>query len=239
MNLLSFLYTVFERFPASGSILNAVFVIIGAILGLKIGHHLPKRLTDSLMAAISVFVIYLGFEMARSSVGLLTMLFSFVGGTAIGELIDIHSALERFGEWAKAALRMKDERFGEAFVSTSLIYCSGSLAILGPIEQGLGGFPTILVTKSIIDGTSASLFSISLGIGTAFSALPILLYQGSITLAAKAAQTVLTQPVIDSMTAIGGLMIVCIGLNTLGVAKIRTSNQLPGVVIAALITTFI
>ncbi len=152
--------------------------------------------------------------------------------------MDIHSALERFGEWAKRKLKMRDERFGEAFVSASLIYCTGSLAILGSIEEGLGGFPAILITKSIIDGTSSIIFAATLGLGTAFSAVSILAYQGTITLTAAAAQSVMTQPVIDSMTAVGGLMIVCIGLNLLGVTKIRTSNQLPGIVIAALIASF-
>ena len=238
MDLSSLSHVIFGIFPISGSIFNAALIVIGTSIGLGIGHRLPKRLTDSLMSAIAVFVIYLGFEMARYSTGMLTLLFSFVGGTAIGELINIHAALERFGEWAKRTLRMKDERFGEAFISASLIYCTGSLAILGAIEEGLGGFPTILITKSIIDGTSSIVFAISLGVGTAFSALPILLYQGAITLTAAAAQTVMTKPVIDSMTAVGGLMIVCIGLNLLGVAKIRTSNQLPGIVVAALIAMF-
>lgn len=238
MDISSLSHTFFGLIPLSGSVFNAALVVAGATLGLGIGHRLPKRLTESLMSAIAVFVIYLGLEMARSGTDMLTILFSFVGGTAIGELVNIHAALERFGEWAKRTLRMKDERFGEAFISASLIYCTGSLAILGSIEEGLGGFPTILITKSIIDGTSSVVFAISFGIGTAFAALPILLYQGAITLTATAAQTFMTQTVIDSMTAVGGLMIVCIGLNLLGVAKIRTSNQLPGIVAAALIAAF-
>jgi uncharacterized membrane protein YqgA involved in biofilm formation len=187
------------------------------------------------MSAIGVFVMYLGIDMAGASTGILNLLFSFIGGTAIGEAMNIHDALERFGEWAKRKLKMRDERFGEAFISASLIYCTGSLAILGSIEEGLGGFPAILVTKSIIDGTSSIVFAATLGVGTAFSAFSVLVYQGTITLCASAAQSIMTQPVIDSMTAVGGLMIVCIGINLLGVAKIRTSNQLPGIVIAALI----
>jgi len=169
---------------------------------------------------------------------MLNLLFSFVGGAAIGELLDIHTALERFGEWARRKLKMKDERFGEAFISASLIFCTGSMAILGAIEEGLGEFPKILITKSMIDGISSIVFAISLGIGTAFSGLAILVYQGAITLTAAAAQSFMTQHVIDSMTAVGGLMIICIGLNMLGIAKIRTSNQLPGILIAALIAAF-
>lgn len=238
MNSSSLLTTIFDILPISGSIFNAALVIGGTAIGLTVGKRLPARLTDSLMSAIAVFVMYLGFEMAKVSTGMLTLLFSFVGGTAIGELLNIHLYLERFGEWAKRTLHMKDERFGEAFISASLVYCTGSLAILGAIEEGLGGFPTILITKSIIDGTSSIVFAISLGVGTAFAALPILIYQGAITFTATAAQAIMSQHVIDSMTAVGGLMVICIGLNLLGMAKIRTSNQLPGIVVAALIAMF-
>ena len=224
--------------PISGSIFNAVIVIIGTIVGLTIGKRLPERVTDSLMSAIAIFVIYLGVKLAGSGAGMLTMLFGFVGGAAIGEAMDIHSALERFGEWAKRTLRMKDERFGEAFITSSLVYCAGSLAILGSIEEGLGGFPAILITKSIIDGASSVVFAISLGVGTAFSAIPILIYQVSITLTARAAQSIMSPQVIDAMTSVGGLMVLCIGLNLLGAAKIRTSNLLPGIVVAALIAAF-
>ena len=230
--------TIFGILPISGSIFNALLVVTGTAIGLTVGKRLPARLTDSLMAAIAVFVLYLGIDMAGASTGILNLLFSFVGGAAIGEALDIHSALERFGEWSKRKLKMRDERFGEAFISASLIYCTGSLAILGSIEEGLGAFPAILITKAIIDGTSSIVFAATLGVGTAFSAASILVYQGTITLTAAAAQSIMTQPVIDSMTAVGGLMIVCIGLNLLGVAKIRTSNQLPGIVIAALLASF-
>lgn len=237
-NILDSLKGIFGILPISGSIFNALLVILGTAIGLTIGNRLPKRLTDSLMSAIAVFVMYLGIEMTGAGTNTLNLLFSFVGGTLIGEALNIHLALERFGEWAKRTLRMKDERFGEAFISASLIFCTGSLAILGSIEEGLGGFPSILLTKGIIDGTSSIVFAITLGIGTAFSALPILVYQGGITLAAAAVQSIADQQVIDAMTSVGGLMIICIGLNLLGVAKIRTSNQLPGIVVAALIAVF-
>ena len=226
---------LFGAIPISGSIFNSLMIVLGTAVGLTIGRHLPERLTETLMSAISVFVMYLGIKMAGAGAGMLTMLFGFVGGAAIGEALDIHSALERFGEWARRRLRMKDERFGEAFISASLIFCTGSMAILGAIEEGLGNFPAVLITKSIIDGASSIVFAISLGVGTAFSAIPILIYQGSMTLAARAAQSVMSQPVIDAMTSVGGLMVICIGLNIMGVAKIRTSNQLPGIIIAALI----
>ncbi|MDR1915796.1 MAG: DUF554 domain-containing protein [Synergistaceae bacterium] len=224
---------VFGVLPASGSIFNALLIILGTVIGLTVGGKLPDRLTGALMSSIGVFIMYLGFDMTRSSEGMLNMLFSFVGGSAIGEALNIHIALSRFGEWAKRSLRMKDERFGEAMISASLIYCTGSLAILGSIEEGLGKFPAILIAKSVIDGVSSIVFAISLGVGVGFSAIAVLIYQCAITFTASAASAIMNTHVINSMTAVGGLMVICIGLNILGVAKIRTSNQLPGIVIAA------
>lgn len=235
MDELHVFHDIFAALPVSGTLFNALMIVAGTTVGLTIGGKLPERLTEGMLTAIGVFVVYLGLDMARLSTSMLNLMFSFVGGTAVGELLNIHSALERFGGWAKGALRMKDERFGEAFVSASLIFCTGSLAILGSIENGLGGFPSILVTKSIIDGTTSVLFAISLGVGTAFSAIPILIYQGAISLTASAAQAIMNREVIDAMSAVGGLMVACIGLNLIGVVKIRTSNQLPGIAIAALL----
>lgn len=230
---------VFTGLPIAGSLFNAGMIVLGTMIGLSIGDRLPKRVTDSLMSSIGVFVIYLGLGMANTSTALLTTLFAFVGGTAIGEILNIHTSLERFGEWMKTRLRMKDARFGEAFITVSLIFCTGSLAILGSIEEGLGHFPAMLITKSLIDGASSMVFAISLGVGTAFAALSVLVYQGSITLVASAAESIVHQPTVDAMTSVGGLMVVCIGLDLLGVAKIRTGNQLPGIVLAALITLFV
>jgi uncharacterized membrane protein YqgA involved in biofilm formation len=149
--------------------------------------------------------------------------------------MNIHAALERFGEWARRSLKMSDERFGEAMISSSLVFCTGSLAILGSIEDGLGEFPSILIAKSVIDGASSIVFAVSLGAGTAFSALAVLIYQGAITFAASAMSQIMSPHVINSMTAVGGLMVICIGLNLIGAAKIRTSSQLPGIVIAAVL----
>ncbi len=232
------LAALFGAIPIAGSAFNALTILLGSFVGLTAGKRLPQRLTEALMTAVGVFVLYLGLDMARTETPMLVLLFGFVGGTLIGELLHIHEALERFGEWAKRALRMKDERFGEAFITASLVYCTGSLAILGSIEEGLGGFPTILITKAILDGASSIVFSVSMGVGVAFSVVPILLYQGTITLTAAAAQSVMGPPVVNAMTAVGGLMVACIGFNMLGLTKIRTSNQIPGIVVAALLAAF-
>ncbi|GHV52447.1 membrane protein [Synergistales bacterium] len=225
----------FAHIPASGTLFNVALILFGSMMGMLIGKRIPKALTDALISVIGVFILYLGFSMANSGAGMLKMLFSIIGGTAAGELLGINNAINSFGEWAKGKLRMRDERFSDAFVSTSLIYCMGSLAILGSIEDGLGGFPAILTAKAVMDGVSALVFSASLGVGVAFSAFSILVYQGSITLLASVAQSIMTDPVIESMSSVGGLMLICVGLNLLGITKIKTSNQIPAILFAAVL----
>jgi uncharacterized membrane protein YqgA involved in biofilm formation len=226
---------IFAHIPASGTFFNAALILFGSMTGMLIGKRIPKALTDALISAIGVFILYLGLSMANPGAGMLKMLFSFIAGTAVGELLDINSAINSFGEWAKKKFHMRDERFSDAFVSTSLIYCMGSLAILGSIEDGLGGFPAILTAKAVMDGVSALAFAASLGAGVAFSAFPVFIYQGSITLLASAAQSILTAPVIESMTSVGALILICVGLNLLGITKIKTSNQIPAILFAAIL----
>lgn len=232
---MSALESLFASVPTSASLLNALTIIVGCSIGLTVGRRIPQRISDALVQALGIVVIYNGCTMISTSADPLIMLASFVGGTAIGELLRLDAAFERFGEWAKKKLRMKDERFVAAFVSTSLIYCVGSMAILGSIEQGLGEFPTLLVTKSVMDGTSAVVFSATLGIGVLFSCVPVYIYQAAITLGASSAQELLTPPIVEAMSSAGGLMLACIGLNMIGVTKFRTANQLPALAIASLL----
>ena len=157
-------------------------------------------------------------------------------GTTTGELLALEERLERAGRWLE--VRVAGEGTGEvarAFVTATLVFCVGAMAIMGAVEDGLGGVPHILYTKAILDGVTSVLFASALGIGVIFSAVPVLLYQGALTLAARAVGGFLTPPVVAELTAAGGLVIVGIGINLLGLARIRTGNLLPAVIFAALI----
>lgn len=226
-------------FPITGSAINAITILIGSTIGITAGKKIPEKILTSMMGAMGIFSVYLGLDMVLSNrASTLTILFCFVGGTMIGEILSLHDRFERFGAWLKAKIKSKDERFVDAFVSSSLIFCVGSLAILGSIEEGLGAFPTITITKAIMDGTSSIVFSATLGVGVIFSAASVFVYQAAITLCADAASSLFTEGVISTMSAVGGLMIVCIGLNIIGATKFRTASQLPAIVAAAIAGAF-
>lgn len=224
---------IITSIPLAGSIINAIAVIVLGSVGLVIGSRLPERIARSLISALGACTIALGLGMTigSGSVSLRTIV-AMVAGTAVGEALDIESRFERFAERTKARFKVRDARFVEAFVSTSLIYCVGSMAILGAIEEGMGAFPSIYLTKSLMDGISGVVFAATLGIGVIFSSASVFVYQGALTLCAEGAKAFVTPAVVDSMTSVGGIMIVCIGLNLLGVTKIRTSCQLPAILFA-------
>ena len=143
----------------------------------------------------------------------LAVLLSFILGTAAGELMDLDVRLNSLSDRLKARLRIGSETFTEGFVTAALLFCIGSMAILGAIEDGVRGNPGLLVTKGVMDGTAALFLSASLGVGVLFSALPVLLYQGALTFAAGGAQALITPAMLADLSGLGGLMIMGIGLN--------------------------
>jgi uncharacterized membrane protein YqgA involved in biofilm formation len=164
---------------------------------------------------------------------LLLMIFSLVVGGMIGEAIDIEDKLERFGKWIQKNLVKNNHgsRFSEGFVMASLVYCVGSMAIIGAIEDGLQNNPNTLYAKSMLDGISAIVFASELGVGVSLSALPIFIYQGAITLLASYLKPVLTDWVITSMSSVGGVLIMGIGISMLDIKKIKVGNLLPSIFI--------
>ncbi|NCC57598.1 MAG: DUF554 domain-containing protein, partial [Synergistales bacterium] len=168
----------------------------------------------------------------------LVLIFSLVLGSILGERIDLDGLLQKFGEVLKKRFSKGNDRFVEGFITASLLFCTGSMAILGAIEEGLGGFPNLLFAKSLLDGVSSLALSASLGLGVLFAAIPLVLYQGSLTFFAGAAQTYLSQAVINEMSAVGGLILLGLGLVILDIKAIKVTNMLPGLILAALMAAF-
>jgi hypothetical protein len=175
----------------------------------------------------------------ESTKGTLVVIFSLVIGGIIGEILRVESRLEGFGELIQKRFGSDDGLFVQGFVQSSLIYCVGAMAIMGAIQDGLNNDPSILFTKSLLDGTASVAFSATFGIGVLFSSIPVLLYQGSITLLASWAQKILNQDVVAMMTATGGLLIMAIGLNMLLSAKIKIGNLLPSIFVAIVIALMV
>jgi hypothetical protein len=170
---------------------------------------------------------------------ILLVIFSLVIGAVIGESLQLEKRLNNFGESLKEKFGGGDDLFVQGFVQASLIYCVGAMAIMGAIQDGLNNDPSILFTKSLLDGIASVAFSATFGIGVLFSSIPVLIYQGSITLLSSWAQKLLNQDVVAMMTATGGLLIMAIGLNMLLSAKIKIGNLLPSIFVAIVIAQFV
>ena len=214
-----------------GTLLNASTVIIGSIIGLIVRSRLPKRITDTAFQGVGLFTIILGIMMAIKTNNLLIMIFSVVLGSIIGELIDIDKWINIFGEWLKNKFKSKNQRFSEGLITAFLLYCMGSMTILGAIEEGLGELPNLLVAKSILDGFSSIVLAATLGIGVLFSFIPLLIYQGGLTLLASNVQNFLTEIIINEITAVGGILLLGLGITLLNIKKIKVINMMPSMVI--------
>ncbi|MFW6000940.1 MAG: DUF554 domain-containing protein [Halanaerobium sp.] len=225
-----------------GTIVNVGAVLAGSTVGMLFRGKFPEKIQDSVIHGISLAVLLIGFQMAFSiekSEDILLVIFSLVIGAVIGEVLEIEKKLNDFGQGIKEKIGGKDDLFVQGFVQASLIYCVGAMAIMGSIQDGLNGDPSILFTKSLLDGTTAVAFAASTGIGVAFSVIPIFIYQGSITILAGWAEAFLTQDMIRIMTSTGGLLIAAIGFNMLGKSRIKTGNLLPSLAVAVILAFFV
>lgn len=220
-----------------GTIVNTAAIILGGALGILFGHTLSEKMKLTLVQGIGLAVLMIGGSMALKTNNPLIVIASLVIGGIIGELIDIELRLKNFGIWMENKIgRGEEGRFTKAFVSTSLIFCVGAMAIMGSIESGLKGNQNILMAKSMLDGISAIVFASSMGMGVLVAAIPVFLYQGAITLAAGSLQGVISQPIITEMSATGGLLIFGIGLNILEIKEIKVGNLMPGIFVAIPLT---
>jgi len=212
-----------------------VVVLVCALTGCFLVRGIPSRFEEILKTAIGVSIIFVGIKGAFDNQRTLLLIMSMVAGSMIGELINIDGLMNRLGQWAERRLGMEDggkgRSFSKGFVSASILYCTGSMAIVGSMQSGLVGNHEILFAKSILDGSTALVFGASMGIGVVFSAIPVLLYQSSIALAAMAVRDFLTADMIREMSAVGSLLIAAIGFNFLGVKEIRVANFIPAIFI--------
>lgn len=218
-----------------GTLVNVAAVLAGSGIGLLVGRRLPERLTRVAFQGIGLFSLAIGMSMAIRTANWLVVVFAIVPGALVGELIDIDRHLNRFGEFLKRRLRLGGARFSEGMVAAFLLFCMGSMTVLGAIEEGLGRAPNLLLAKSVLDGFASVALAATFGVGVAFSALPLLVYQGGLTLAAGSLQAVLADAVVNEVSAVGGLLLVGLGINILGIGKLKVINMLPALVFAALL----
>jgi uncharacterized protein len=218
-----------------GTIVNVVAIFLGCSVGLILKSKFPEKIEKIIMQALGLASLLIGMQMAIKADNILLVIFSLVIGGVIGEIIDIEAGLERFGERIKRKFKSNNtsERFVEGFLTASLLYCVGSMAIMGAIKEGLSGDPDILYAKSLLDGVTSIAFTAAMGIGVLFSAIPVFLYQGGITLLARTIKDFLSPEIINEMTVVGGILIWGIGFGLLGIKKIKVGNLLPAILVAA------
>ena len=223
-----------------GTLVNAIAIITGAALGILLRRGIPDRVKTIVMQGIGLAVILIGLKMALSSEATLLVIGSMAAGGVVGEILGIERGLERLGLTLKKRFEgREDSTFVTGFMTASLVYCVGAMAIMGSLESGLSGVHTTLYAKSMLDGTTALVFASSLGVGVAFSALPILVYQGAITLLAGWIAQFLSPEVIGAMEATGGLLILAIGLSILDIVKMPVANLLPAILFAAVLAALL
>lgn len=216
-------------------LINCALILAGSALGMLLKDKLPQRFLTVLMQAMGLCVVSIGISSAIGTKDTLCVVVCLVVGTLIGEGIDIEARLDRWGEGLRrrfeGANSTGSSTFTQGFVTASVLFCVGAMAIVGGIEAGIHKDYSILVSKSVIDGVTAISLTAALGIGVAFSALPILVYEGAITLLAGAAAGILQDAVITEMSAVGGCIIIGIGLNMLQLRKnpLKVGNLLPAI----------
>jgi uncharacterized membrane protein YqgA involved in biofilm formation len=218
----------------TGTIVNVLSVLAGSFAGLLAGTRLTERIRTTLLEGIGLVVLVIGVADAGLSRNITFPLVSIVLGGAIGELIKVEERLNGLGERVQRLARRTSEHstFVDGFVTTSLLFCVGPLTILGSIQDGLGRGAQTLIVKAALDGTAALIFSSTLGIGVAFSAVTVLVVQGTLTLAASGADAILTRRMIDELTATGGIMIIGLALRLLNLKPIRVASFLPALLLA-------
>ena len=214
-----------------GTIVNSIAVVAGALVGVFLRKGIKEQYTSTIMDGMALAVVIIGIMGAMGMNNLIVVLASIVVGSIIGEKLDLDKRLENLGTSMEKRFGKGDSDFSKGFIMASLVYCIGAMSILGALESGLTGNHETLYAKSVLDGVSAVIFASTFGIGVAFSAAAVFIYQGAITLLASSVKDLLTPEVINEMSSIGGILIMAIGINILGIKKVKIANMLPAIFI--------
>ncbi|QNF27670.1 DUF554 domain-containing protein [Metabacillus sp. KUDC1714] len=222
-----------------GSVVNAVGIIVGTFIGLLL-RKIPDQMKQTVMIAIGLSVVILGIDMALKSDNFFIVIVSLIVGSLVGEWLRIEDYLHRIGTTLEQKIgKSQSGNIAQGFVTATLIFVVGAMAIVGSLDSGLRQDHSVLLTKSMIDGFTSIVLASTLGIGVLFSALPVFLYQGGIALLANVIHQFLSDSLLNlliaELTATGGVLILAIGINMLGIKQIRVANLLPSILIVTII----
>ena len=229
-----------------GTFINVAMIILGGVCGLIFGKKLKPQIQEAIMIAngIAVMILAIGGVMSNmlsiesdvlTQNGTMMMIVSLAAGTLIGELLHIHNGIEMFGEWLKKKTgNQKDSAFLNAFITATCTVCIGAMAVVGSIQDGVMGDHSTLMAKGILDFVIIMVMTATMGKGCIFSAIPVLLFQGTITLIAHPAGSFMTDTALSHLSYVGNILIFCVGVNLVWKKEIKVANMLPAIVIAAL-----
>ncbi|WP_252254782.1 DUF554 domain-containing protein [Clostridium sp. ZBS12] len=230
-----------------GTIVNCTCIIGGCLIGLLLKGKLSDKISSTIMNGLALCALYIGISGALKGEDTLQIIICIATGALIGELIDIDKRLNYLGKIIERRLNCRNTTkkedtgevsIAEGFVTASLLFCVGAMAIVGALESGLRGDYTILFAKSVLDGVSAIIFTSSLGIGVMLSSMVVFIYQGIITILAEGISTILNDVIIANMSAVGSILIIGLSFNILGISKIRVANMIPAIFIPIIFGLF-
>ncbi|MGE4504727.1 MAG: DUF554 domain-containing protein [Desulfovibrionaceae bacterium] len=219
-----------------GPTINAAAIIAGSLIGLMLHSRFPDRIRLIVFQGLGLCVLLIGMQMAFKVQNILIMIFAIMIGGILGELLRLEEYFDSLGGRLKNLIRSKNERFTEGFVTATLLFCIGALAIIGSFDEGLRGDRTLVLTKSILDGFASIVLAASYGVGVLFSCLAVLLYQGTLTMGAKALSPWFSELLIAQLTGTGGVLIIGIGISLLDIKRIRLASLLPSLVVVVVLT---
>lgn len=217
-----------------GTLINCAAILLGSALGLLLRRGMKESISKTVMQGVGLSVMLIGLTGAIKTSNTLLVILSLVIGGIVGAMIDIDASMNRLGAYAQRKLSHgadSSNAFAKGFVTASLVYCVGAMAVVGALDSGIRGDHSTLIAKAILDGITAVVFTSSLGIGVMLSAVPVLIYQGAIALLGNAVAPFLSDAVITEMSAVGGLLILAIGINMLLDQNIKVANLLPAILV--------
>lgn len=217
-----------------GTLINCLAIVLGSALGLLLRRGMKESISQTVMHGVGLSVILIGVTGAIKTTNTLLVILSMVIGGVIGAWINIDARMNQLGDWAQKKLTSdtsENNTFAQGFVTASLVYCVGAMAVVGALDSGIRGDHTTLIAKAMLDGVISIVFASSLGIGVMLSAVPVLVYQGAIALLGSAIAPLLSDIVITEMSAVGGLLIMAIGINMALEKDIKVANLLPAILV--------
>lgn len=238
------MYDLINNIPAAGSIINALAIVLGSTIGLIIKRRIPERITMVAFQVIGLFILTLGVQMTMQGKSILIMMLSMLLGTIVGEALELEERLQNGLKGLRTNMINRGFQFGgdhlvEGFLTAFLLFCMGSMAILGAFEEGIGKPPKLLLIKSMMDLVSSIALASTLGVGVLFSAIPLLLYQGGITLGTICLNDFISNTLIDDITAVGGILLLGLGLSLLNIKHFKVFNMIPSLLFVIVFSLFL